>query len=805
MFLRPRRTLANAALALALTACGGGGADDNPTQPVLRDTRVLSAAGGTLVVDGAALTLPADALQADTELTLEQLPADPAAGELLHLRLSPAGRRLAATAELAVDLPAAPADTQAFWDVGGDLVLAPSTRSGDRFTLRLDSLGVDGDGRRLDPAAAKPSGRRHALAAASPAGGDLKLQVQDCQAKARALTRRLAAMLQRDAIDEAQLLSDALVDLVQQCQALEVQQAQAEACTQQAAAVAALQQSAPPTLAELDERVRDLLGTTDAVRKVLASCPVVPEVDTLLRASIEQYTRVLKADLDAGRLEGAAGARELSRLFAVDADCQLLGLDDACTVLRTEVFPEVLNGMRVDAFAECRERGSSLPVSQLIDLGVFTGREGKFLDFARYTTADLELDAAMCTAPELQVRVFGSDDALDDRPDLDTRIVALGALGQYTQRGEVRPPRAGRIVLSGPIKVSRCPDGNALGADLVVRLATNDGTGAVLARRPHDGTRFTLDSAPIDLSLPQILATAGQDPASATGVSLTLTQEGGACTSLLDEDKVVLTSPVRLFQLDLVFGLAESWRGTVTLETQFSEQLRSSYGLTFLTEEESVCGTSCGSIVSSHSVSAAWVIPVEMVADLAAGTTRSLVPSGQPTLSGSWSGQTLASQLFEQADGCTRSRSLEEGYGASPLDAVLPTLTLQRGTDDSLRLAVAGDGSMRFSGPQSSRLQGAVTCRTSITNDPPVSTNVTVIGNLATPAIAATRSAAAAADAVWEGEVVLGGNASSCGAAAGTDSSLVGEVFNPGDNEVSVEDQACPQSTRLRWRLERQR
>ena len=172
MFLRPRRILATAALALALTACGGGGADDAATQPVLRDTRVLSAAGGTLVVDGASLTLPADALQADTELTLEQLPADPAAGELLHLRLSPAGRRLAATAELAVDVPAAPADTQAFWDVGGDLVLAPSTRSGDRFTLRLDSLGVDGEGRRLDPAATHPSGRRHALAAASPAGPD---------------------------------------------------------------------------------------------------------------------------------------------------------------------------------------------------------------------------------------------------------------------------------------------------------------------------------------------------------------------------------------------------------------------------------------------------------------------------------------------------------------------------------------------------------------------------------------------------------------------------------------------------------
>ena len=141
----------------------------------------------------------------------------------------------------------------------------------------------------------------------------------------------------------------------------------------------------------------------------------------------------------------AAGARELGRLFAVDADCQLLGLAEACTVLRTEVFPAVLDEMRADAFAECRERGSSLPVSQLIDLGVFTGRQGKFLDFARYTTAALELDGAMCTGPELQVRVFGSDDALDDRPDLDTRLVALGTLGQYTQRGAVQPPRAGRM------------------------------------------------------------------------------------------------------------------------------------------------------------------------------------------------------------------------------------------------------------------------------------------------------------------------------------------------------------------------
>ncbi|MCB1996498.1 MAG: hypothetical protein KDG57_11585, partial [Rhodoferax sp.] len=488
-------------LALSLAACGGSGTDEVPAATVQRDVRVLSAAGGTLTVDAAALTLPADALAVDTEVTLEQLPVDAVAGELLHLRLSPAGQRLDAAAELRIDLPAAPPGTQAFWDVGGDLVLAAATRNGDRFTLALPSLGFDGGGRRLSAAAAGPA-RRHALAAASPAGGDLKLKVQDCQAKARALTRRLASLLLRDAMDEAQLLSDALVDLVQQCQALEVQQAQAEACTQQASAAATLQQSAPPTLADLDKRVRDLLGATDAVRKVTATCAAPPDVNALLRASIEQYTRVLKADLDAGRLEGPAGARELSRLFAVDADCQLLGLAEACTVLRTEVFPAVLDGMRADAFAECRERGSSLPVSQLIDLGVFTGREGKFIDFARYTTAALELDAAMCTGPELQVRVFASNDALDDRPDLDTRVVALGALGQYAQQGEVRPPRAGRIVLSGPVKVSRCPDGTALGAELVVRITSDDHTGTELARRPHNGTRFTLDTAPIDLSVP---------------------------------------------------------------------------------------------------------------------------------------------------------------------------------------------------------------------------------------------------------------------------------------------------------------
>ena len=69
------------------------------------------------------------------------------------------------------------------------------------------------------------------------------------------------------------------------------------------------------------------------------------------------------------------------------------------------------------------------------------------------------VDSSQQTTGCLRIAQQREPRCIDAGTDLDTRIVALGTLGQYTQRGEVRPPRAGRILLDGPVKATPCPNG----------------------------------------------------------------------------------------------------------------------------------------------------------------------------------------------------------------------------------------------------------------------------------------------------------------------------------------------------------
>ena len=565
------------ALAVLLGGCGGGdagapasgGAPDPGSTAVTVDTKTVGTLGATLSIDGASLALADGALTTDTAITLESRPVDAQAAESLRLRLSPAGRRLESPSTLTIDLPGAPAGTQAFWLVDGDAVLAPSTRVGDRFQLSLSSLGFGTEGRRVPLAVGRP----RALADGDGVGGELSLRIQACQDKVATLRKRLARLNTADAIAELELLSDALLETIANCSALEAQQLRQAACTERQTAV---NKAAPArTLSELRDLMRSLLGTQAAVERAGADCVPDTDVQALIAVRAEGYLSLLAEQVRRGDFGTEPGVRALSSLFDISGACGFLDLGTACDQLRTSIFPDMLDTMRRAAFDDCRDRGAALSVAQFLDLGAATGRDGPFLDLARFRMAEVEADLMQCTAPTLSVRVFetvdGSPEAL---PDRDMQLQPLQGFADYRLAGTVRPPRQGQIVLEGPVRVARCPDGSAPAVDLVVRTANNL---REVARRPHDGQRFTLDRRPIDLAVPDLLRAAALDPEAASGVSLLIRQEGAACASITIEGQSVLDQPVLLFQLDLALAsatLSSRWSGSISASTELTATLR---------------------------------------------------------------------------------------------------------------------------------------------------------------------------------------------------------------------------------------
>ncbi len=264
-------------------------------------------------------------------------------------------------------------------------------------------------------------------------------------------------------------------------------------------------------------------------------------------------------------------------LFAIEADCQVLELGAACDRLRTQIFPDLLDGMRKAAFDECRSRGTSLPVAQFLDLGVLNERSDPFMGLGRFRVSDVEADLMQCTAPQLGVRVFDAVSGVPQAlPGRDLLLQPMHAFSDYRTRAEVRVPRDGHIVLEGPVAVGRCPDGSALDAELVVLTATSPPV--AVARRAHNGTRFRLDSSPIDLSVQALLVAAGLDPAAATNVGLIVRQEGGDCRSRVNPDRQLLDQPVLLFQLDLRLDTAgagaTTFSGSVSVDVAIVATLR---------------------------------------------------------------------------------------------------------------------------------------------------------------------------------------------------------------------------------------
>lgn len=88
-------TIAAAIASLSLTACGSSGA--TPTSA----TQVIGAGGGTIQVGSSALSIPAGALGAPTQVTIRE--AEPHhAGRAVRIEIEPGGTKLAVPAQVAV-------------------------------------------------------------------------------------------------------------------------------------------------------------------------------------------------------------------------------------------------------------------------------------------------------------------------------------------------------------------------------------------------------------------------------------------------------------------------------------------------------------------------------------------------------------------------------------------------------------------------------------------------------------------------------------------------------------------------------
>jgi hypothetical protein len=214
-------------------------------------------------------------------------------------------------------------------------------------------------------------------------------------------------------------------------------------------------------------------------------------------------------------------------------------------------------------------------MTQFLDLGAPTGRAGFFLDRADFLVPAVEADVMHCTAPRFDVRVFDTELGVPEaREALDVSLSTLRDFNNYVTHTTVQPPRSGHIVIEGPVQVARCPDGTAAEADLVVRTSNNL---AEVARRPHDGTVFTLAQRPIDLSVADLLRAAALDPDTATALTLLVRHEGQGCVSRIDGNRRVLEAPVLLAQLTLQIAPAvttATWHGDIGVQTTVQVLLR---------------------------------------------------------------------------------------------------------------------------------------------------------------------------------------------------------------------------------------
>lgn len=541
---------------LTLSACGGGGGDtpDNtaPGAVVSTTVQTLDASGGTLALQGLSLALPAAALSASTELSLQQETVDSPA--LARFRFSPAGQVLTAPAELRYSAANLPANARFFWEVNGERWMIPGTVSGGVLSSRVTSLGYSGAGsvQLARAQAASLGGRLQAAAermlpmATSPSeGGSVVVAPVDCDAHITVLKTRLARAAADGDQERAVGVFNDLQATQEACVTARIQELERASCEASARAQANAQVLIANSLTAFSELTVPLFATQAFVENTSATCTSGdPAANAaLIEAKFDQLLDVMKGQMARAEFDDALTVRDLGVVMHLETLCQRLELDAVCNRLTTELYPDLLDALRAAAFEECRVNATPLAVSQFYALGSRAGDPAKFFNHGRFSLAAVEADLSYCRDPSLGLRVFDGEAVPGELTDRASTIRPLVALGNYQKTRAIEVPRDGSLNIAGSVGVLRCPNGTASAADLVVRI-----NGREWVRRAASGNAYPLESAPLLLDLPRVLPGLGIDPTTSTGFTVRVNREGGACS---DGEQAVLDTPFTLFELNV--------------------------------------------------------------------------------------------------------------------------------------------------------------------------------------------------------------------------------------------------------------
>lgn len=532
VFVRSALIACTWGLASLLGGCGGS--SDGVGEPITSVSAPVGATGGALELQGLALTLPANAIPETINLSITALTAG--TGEIARFRLSPAGLALSSPAELRFSSAGMPAKASFFWDVGGELRLVPSLLVGDVLTAQILSLGLGSAGNTVSALGTSQTGLKRALAArplAAPAddGGIVVVKPLDCAADIATMAARLKRVAASDDSEAVIRAFDEIVAAKQLCLEAEIQALRDRSCEALDVAQLKAQTLVASSFKSFQELTLPLIAAEAFVQKTGADCPSADSalVGPLIADKFDQFLRILQAQQLRGVFAEKATLKDIQELLSYQVSCARLGLDEICERLDNEIFPNLFDGMRSGAFDECRSSGSPLVVSQLHFLGTWVTDTSTFLGFGRFGMADLEADMSYCTNPSLELRVFadaaGRPEELTDRA---STLRPLVGLGNYVRSTTVAVPRDGKLTVSGELAALRCADDTVSPADLVVRIGSQE-----VARRSVSGNAYPLSTAPLDLVIGEVLASAGLDPAQTDGFILNFNREGGQCLGAL--------------------------------------------------------------------------------------------------------------------------------------------------------------------------------------------------------------------------------------------------------------------------------
>lgn len=517
------------AFVFAMSGCGGG-SDPEPQPPAggapigppvsqsigPEGGRVEVAAAGT----SASVEVPAGVLAATTTITLT--PLAPAAGQLMALRIEPAGTILEGDLRITMKPARAPGERAlATLRTDGDRVLVPTAvdRAGGIATATLRWIGA------TDAAAARAQALRTRPQAASDRVGELILNEQ-LDAAERILAADLAQtrMVNQQNYEAAIGYQMTIIALVQS-RDLDgfsavgpwLERAKTSACASLANAV----QTAASTGATTYGRFKALAGRMfywQAIAQALGgdACPAEAEVQPTLQSKFSEFVAFMRGLFDA-RPTGEELRRpvaEVAEAKVLSQQARSLALPAQATRIEQQVLDPVLLPLREAVYKPCRE--SNDPSALFQALQTYARNEALL--------GDLHLCHARISA---QTR---------SEADLALETQSLGGgvtVAEHVREVGIAYDPRGRLRLSGELRALKCPNGLADTETVTLRIGAT-----VVHRLPPLGEAY-LGQA-VTLEVRALLDAAGITEA--TVHDLALWREGTACGGVLGESNVKLAT-----------------------------------------------------------------------------------------------------------------------------------------------------------------------------------------------------------------------------------------------------------------------